>query len=97
MRKMLSLAIVLIASTGCYHATVETGLAPSPQTIEKPWAHGFLWGLVPPSTLETAQKCPNGAAKVETQISFLNQLAGGFLTGGIYSPMSIKVTCAAPR
>src|SRR5207249_9717797 len=57
------------------------------------WASGWLWGLVPPSTIETASKCPQGVAKVETQLSFLNQLVEG-LTLGIYSPMSIKVTCA---
>jgi hypothetical protein len=31
---------------------------------------------------------------VETQLSFLNQVIA-ILTGGIYTPMSIKVTCAA--
>lgn len=31
---------------------------------------------------------------VETQLSFLNLLAGG-ITFGLYSPMSITVTCAA--
>jgi hypothetical protein len=33
-------------------------------------------------------------AKVETRHSFLNQLVG-ILTLGIYTPMHIKVTCAA--
>ena len=40
--------------------------------------------------------CPNGVAKVETQQSFLNLLAN-FLTSGLYSPMSITVTCAAKK
>ena len=44
---------------------------------------------MPPSTIETAQKCPNGVAKVETQQSFGNQLVG-FLTLGIYTPMDIR-------
>jgi hypothetical protein len=92
MRRLLPLCAFLML-TGCYHATVETGLAPSPLTVEKPWAHGWILGLVPPSTVETAQKCPKGAAKVETQLSFANQLVG-FLTGYIYTPMEIKVTCA---
>jgi hypothetical protein len=39
-------------------------------------------------------KCPNGVSKVETQLSFVNMLVGN-LTLGIYTPMSIKVTCAA--
>lgn len=97
MTRKLMLAAMVVLASGCYHATIDTGLTPSPQTIEKPWAHGFLWGLVPPATTETLQKCPNGVAKVETQVSFLNQVASTFLTWGIYSPMSIKVTCAAPR
>ena len=88
--------VMLIGSVlliGCYHATIETGAAPSLQTVEKPWAAGWLYGLVPPSLVETAAKCPDGVAKVETQLSFLNMLAQA-LTLGIYSPMNIKVTCA---
>jgi hypothetical protein len=34
-------------------------------------------------------------AKVETQLSFLNQVVS-FITIGIYTPMTIKVTCAGP-
>ncbi|MEO8336271.1 MAG: hypothetical protein ABI664_14930 [bacterium] len=97
MRRSLAAALVILAPTAaCYHATVETGLTPNAQTIEKGWAAGWLYGLVPPSTVETAAKCPNGVAKVETQLSFGNQLAN-LLTIGIYTPMEIKVTCANPR
>jgi hypothetical protein len=86
----------LIAVLGCYHATVETGLTPSNQTVEKSFAAGWIAGLVPPSTVETASKCPNGVAKVETRLSFVNQLVA-WLTAYIYTPMSIKVTCAESR
>jgi len=89
----LSVAGLLVAAPACYHATVDTGLAPSSVVVEKSWASGWIGGLVPPSTVETASQCPHGAAKVETKHSFLNMLVGA-LTGGIYSPMSIKVTCA---
>ena len=44
--------------------------------------------------METAEACPNGVAIVETELSFVNQLIG-MLTLGIYTPMHIKVTCAA--
>ena len=78
---------------GCYHATIETGMKPSTTTIEETFAASWIFGLVPPSTIATEAKCPNGVAKVETQLSFLNQLVG-ILTLGIYTPMEIKVTCA---
>ncbi|MBI4520167.1 MAG: Bor family protein [Gemmatimonadetes bacterium] len=87
-------AIAVLMLSGCYHATIDTGLTPSLQTIERPWAHGFVYGLVPPSTVETQQRCPTGVARVETRLSFLNQVAN-ILTFSIYTPMSIKVTCAA--
>lgn len=78
---------------GCYHATIETGLTPSPVTVDKPWASSWIYGLVPPSAVSTAAKCATGVATIETQLPFVNMLVG-FLTFGIYTPMSIKVTCA---
>ena len=89
----LSVAGLLIAALACYHATVDTGLKPSAQVVEKSFAAGWIFGLVPPSTVSTASKCPHGAAKIETQLSFVNQLVA-FLTFDIFTPMSIKVTCA---
>ena len=48
---------------------------------------------MPPATVETAQKCPSGVAKVESRLSFLNMLVGA-LTYSIYTPMEITVSCA---
>jgi hypothetical protein len=87
------LALLLLGAAGCYHATIETGAAPSTQTVERKWASGWIYGLVPPSTVNTKEKCANGVAKVETQQSFANQLVG-LLTLGIYTPMDIRATCA---
>ncbi len=78
---------------GCYHATITTGATPSSVTIDHKWASSWIYGLVPPATVETAQQCPAGVARVETRLSFLNQLVG-LLTIGIYTPMDIRVTCA---
>jgi len=90
----LTAVLLLLGSAGCYHATIDTGLTPSPQTVEKPWASSFIDGLVPPSTVETQAKCPHGVSKVDTQLSFLNMLVGA-ITFGIFTPMDIKVVCAA--
>jgi len=89
----LALICFIALTSACYHATIDTGLTPSTVTIEKPWASGWILGLVPPSPVNTAKKCPNGVAKIDTQLSFLNQLVS-FVTLSIYTPMDIKVTCA---
>ena len=97
--KKRSTALVLamaLATGACFHATVETGLAPSGQSISQPWAMSFVYGLVPPATVATAQRCPDGVSKVETQLSFLNGLVAA-LTFSIVTPMTIEVQCAAPR
>jgi Bor protein len=83
----------LTVLTACWHATVETGLTPSTVVIDRSWAASWIYGLVPPKTVETASRCPDGVAKVETELTFLNQVVH-LLTLGIYTPMRIRVTCA---
>lgn len=90
---LVALAFCMMALSGCYTATIETNLPPSNTKIEKNWAAGWIFGLVPPKTVETAAQCPHGVAKVVTQLSFANMLVG-FLTLDIYVPMTIQVTCA---
>ena len=86
--------VAAFALTGCYHAVINTGRPESTDIITIKWANGFIYGLVPPPIVETASRCTNGVAKVETQHSFLNMLAQ-FVTFGLYTPMQIDVTCAA--
>lgn len=92
-------SLVMLVAVGlllfsCYHARIETGLTPSSQVIEKPFASCWIYGLVPPSIIKTAMECSNGVAIVETELSFVNQLVG-IITFGIYTPMHIKITCAS--
>ncbi len=90
----LVVAALLLILPACYHATIETGLPAGNQVIEKSFASGWIYGLVPPSPVKAMSQCPNGVSKVETQLSFVNQLVA-FLTLDIYTPMAIKVTCAS--
>ncbi len=93
----LWLVVFCVATgTACYHASIETGATPSTVTVSHEWASGWIYGLVPPGTVETTSKCPNGVAKVETQLSFPNMLVG-LITFGIYTPMSIVATCATSQ
>lgn len=87
---MLVMSISLIS---CYNASVITDKTPSDIIIEEPWALSFVYGLIPPATIDASEKCKNGIAKVETELSFLNQLVSG-LTAGLITPMHITVTCA---
>lgn len=91
LRAVLFVGVFMLV--GCYHAIIETGRPASSEVLHKPWAPSFIYGLVPPSPVETASRCPNGVSKVDTQLSFLNMLVGA-ITWGIFTPMDIKVTCA---
>jgi hypothetical protein len=95
MRRRPPFSLLLLAATlvGCFHATIDTGAKPSTVTVEKRWASGWIFGLVPPKTVETASKCTTGVSRIETQLSFVNMLVS-FLTLDIYTPMDIRVTCA---
>ncbi len=89
--------ILMLFLTGCYHAKVTTGAEMSAQVVENTFASGFIFGLVPPSVVNVASECTNGVAQVETRLSFVNMLVSN-ITFGLYTPMHIKVTCAAsPR
>jgi hypothetical protein len=94
----IATCLCLIAASlyvsACFHATIETGAAPASQVIEEHWAHGFLAGLIAPDVMASARQCPNGVSVVETEHSFLNILAT-VVTASLYTPMSIKVTCAS--
>jgi hypothetical protein len=61
--------------------------------IEKCCAAAFFGGLVHPKPVSSASGCPVGVARIETSRSFSN-LVWTLLTVGIYSPMSLRITCA---
>lgn len=96
MRPFAALVIVgsFVLSAGCYKAVIDTGRPASTTIIQNEWANSFIYGLVPPAVVNTASQCPNGVSKVETQHSFLNGIAY-IVTFGIYSPITITVTCAS--
>ena len=93
-RRILALAVASLPLMACWHLTVISGQPPSSTVVAKPWQHSFIAGLVPPAEVNVKDQCRNGVAKVETQHSFVNLVATA-VTGGIYSPIDLKVTCAA--
>jgi len=97
MRRVAKAALVVpaLVLSACYHVTVDTGRAPNGQAIREPFALGFVYGIVPPKTIETASRCPNGVSRVETQQSVVNWLVSA-ITLGIVTPMQVDVACAGP-
>lgn len=94
-KSVFTLALVgLFALSGCYHAKISTGLPASADKIDIPFAHSFIFGLVPPNEVRAATQCANGVSMVETKMSFVNGLVAG-LTFSLYTPIHITVTCAA--
>ena len=91
--RAIALATICVAASGCYHQVIQTGKAPGPKVIDKPWFNTFLWGLVVPQTLNVASDCRTGIATVVTEASLLNGLAN-LVTFGLYSPRHVTVTCA---
>lgn len=93
MHKLLFSLAALFLLGGCYHAqVVTTDMKPSTVVVEDTFADSWIYGLVPPKEIDVTEKCESGVARVETRLSFVNQLVGA-LTFGIYTPMHIKVTC----
>jgi Bor protein len=85
-----------LALPGCYHVTVDTGRPAETREIYEAWASAYLWGLIPPKVVTTAVTCQGSVSRVETRHSFLNVLAG-VGTLGIYTPVEVRVVCAAGR
>jgi hypothetical protein len=89
----IAIVALILSGIGCFRTTVETGLAPSEQVVKKESASAWIGGLVGPEKVDAASACPSGVAKVQTQQSLLNQVVA-YLTLGIYTPMTIRITCA---
>jgi hypothetical protein len=85
--------VLALASAACYHAVVTTGRPPGDRVIARRSASAFLFGLVPPEVIDAGIDCPGGVATVETRHSFVNAVIG-IATIGVYTPMTIVVTCA---
>lgn len=79
--------------TACYHQVVDTGLPAGETRIARPWTSTFIYGLVPATPIDVRSQCPEGVAIVDTQMSFVNGLVA-FVTLGIYTPLSVTVTCS---
>ena len=93
---LLLLFCVLLA--GCYTVRIADPAAKAqPRAYShQAWAHSLFWGLIPLGRVNSNVCGDGGIRTIKTQIGGLG-LIGYALTGGIWTPMHVKITCSAPR
>jgi hypothetical protein len=88
----LGLAL-LLTSTACYEHTIEVGAgAPYAPVVYDHWENFWIGGLIGHVEIAVEEMCPSGDATIEARQTFLNGLVSA-LTGGIYTPTTLKVRC----
>jgi hypothetical protein len=91
-RTLISVSLIL-AAAGCYERTITVGAgAPQGPVVFDHWENFWLAGLVGHMRYDLDEICPSGHATIEVYESFLNGLVTG-LTGGIYTPTTMKIRC----
>lgn len=59
------------------------------------WTHSLFWGILPLGRVNIDQCGDYGMKRMKSQMGGLGLLAYS-LTGGIWTPMHVKITCAGP-
>jgi hypothetical protein len=91
---LASLALAL-AATGCATHKINyknPNVAAGPTHTAK--QSFFLWGLAGGNDIDLDKMCPAGVAGIESKSSGGDSILH-WLTAGLYSPMSVAVTCAS--
>ncbi|MCM2332390.1 MAG: hypothetical protein NDI82_00385 [Anaeromyxobacteraceae bacterium] len=100
--RLAALAAAL-ALAGCYTIRYERRAAPEPGAPREQWHHGLLGGAVDLSgPVRLDEVCPDGAARVESQTTFINWFLQAVTTGGalvplhapVWNPSTVRITCA---
>jgi hypothetical protein len=97
MNKQLVLAAALtLATTACATHNIHYKNPTVTASAETKSAKQsfFLYGMAGGSEVDLAKLCPSGVAGIDSKKSVADQLLTTF-TLGLYSPMSVDVTCAA--
>ncbi|MCB9761217.1 MAG: hypothetical protein H6739_15355 [Alphaproteobacteria bacterium] len=98
MSRFTRLAAVLAAalfSAGCYTTKIVHGDVQGDTTeVHRRLQHTFIYGIVSPNRIDVDRVCKGGEVKaVKSQVAGLGLLAN-WITLGIYTPLTVKVTCA---
>lgn len=90
----LALGAALALSACATHRINYSNPAAAPGGAAKEYKQSFfLWGLAGGNEVNLGSECPDGVAKI-TSMSSAGDSILHWLTGGLYSPMSVQVQCA---
>ncbi|MBX3192419.1 MAG: hypothetical protein KF819_35840 [Labilithrix sp.] len=95
MKKTASLALVLVALSGCYHARVRPQNSAPAEEPRSATRHAIFWGLGQSAPVEPDCK-GNGLAEVRASTN-LGYTLLTVVTLGIWAPSEIQWTCAKDR
>lgn len=93
-RRVIAALLVGMFSSGCYTVHfkgVEAAGQPGGQSFHQ-WTHSLFWGLIPLGKVNVDQCGNAGIKRMKSQVGGLG-LIGYALTGGIWTPMHVKITC----
>jgi len=97
--------LAVAALAGCYTIRYERRLPPEGGAPREQWHHGLLGGVVDLSgPVKLAEVCPDGFARVESQVTFFNWIGQLLTSGGglallkapVWAPQTVRVACARP-
>ncbi len=92
--RTVALVVALSALSGCYHIKYYNTAVPGPGEVHRIWVHNFLGGLVTVGEVDLDAKCPTGVYKLKSNMNVVDLLLAS-VTGLIYTPMNVVVTCAS--
>ncbi len=94
----LALLALTALSSGCYRASLSSGLPPGDAAPDYDfrWKHAFLFGVADnDADLDLFVVCPHGWAEIDEQHDILTATTT-LGTLGIYTPRRVTIVCAGP-
>lgn len=95
MKSSLCALALLFGLSGCYTTKYVYSNERAGNETEHVWQHGLFYGLVSLGDTDLSRVCGSaGVYKIKAQIGGIG-LLGHWLTFGMWTPMHVKVICAA--
>jgi hypothetical protein len=93
MRKRFALLALLgMTLPACHNMHFVTKATPG--EVHREWSHYFIAGLVGNAVYDVRRVCPQGVSSIHQGSTFVDMLLTG-LTGSLWSPRTVTITCAA--